>query len=82
MLYPKYENQTKEFDDLILEQFKLKNTARKTGTKKENAFLDFFNNARNMRLKFNEILNPRPKIKKRRLREKVNQIYPFNVSYI
>ncbi|KAI6177593.1 hypothetical protein M3Y97_00924600 [Aphelenchoides bicaudatus] len=36
MLYPKYENENKEFDDLLLEQFKVKNTARKTGNKKGN----------------------------------------------
>lgn len=77
MLYPKYENENKEFDDLLLEQFKVKNTARKTGNKKETAFLDFFNNARNMRLRFNEIWNPKTKIRKRRLRDKVKCVLKF-----
>ena len=74
MLYPKSEHENREFDDLILEQFKLTNTNRNTArkTSKETSFIDFFNNARNMRLQFNEILNPKLKIKKRRIREKAN----------
>lgn len=71
MLYPEYENGTKEFDDMLLEQFKVKNTARKTGNKKETAFLDYFNDTRNLRLHFNEFWNPKSKIKKRRIRDKV-----------
>uniref|UniRef100_A0A1I7SU76 Histone-lysine N-methyltransferase n=1 Tax=Bursaphelenchus xylophilus TaxID=6326 RepID=A0A1I7SU76_BURXY len=46
MLYPKYEvDDVKEFS--ILDKCKVKNTARKTGNKKEPSFFDFFNNAKN-----------------------------------
>ncbi|KAI6235003.1 hypothetical protein M3Y95_00005500 [Aphelenchoides besseyi] len=74
MLYPKYENECKEFDDgyLLLEQFKIKNTARKN-TRKETAFFDFFNNARNMRLQFDDVLKPNAKFKRKRIQSKLTK---------
>lgn len=60
MLYPKYEVSAAAAADqeeggiISLERFKLQNTARKTGAKREPAFFDFFNNARHHQLRFRE----------------------------